>query len=75
MGAVIVTGFENVADLPPVLSGSMTPEIKERVDSFYFSVAAIFDAWVGRRKSNHTRRANRGDVMSFVEFRKLAWPR
>jgi integrase/recombinase XerC len=53
----------------------MTPEIKERVESFYFSVAAIFDAWVGRRKSNHTRRAYRGDVMSFIDFKRWSWPR
>ncbi len=52
----------------------MTPEIKERVESFYFSVAAIFEAWVGRRKSDHTRRAYRGDVMAFVDFRKWIWP-
>jgi len=75
MGAVIVPSIENVPDLPPVLSGSMTPEIKERVESFYFSVAAIFEAWVNRRKSNHTRRAYRGDVMSFVEFKQWTWPR
>ena len=74
MGAVTVPSIENVLELPPVLSGSMTPEIKERVESFYFSVAAIFEAWVGRRKSNHTRRAYRGDVMAFVDFRKWIWP-
>ena len=51
--AVTIPSMENVPDLPPVLLGSLTPEIKERVESFYFSVAAIFDAWVGRRKSNH----------------------
>jgi site-specific recombinase XerD len=34
-----------------------------------------FEAWVNRRKSEHTRRAYRGDVMAFVEFRGLAWPR
>ena len=58
-----------------MLVGSMTPEIKERVGSFYFSVAAIFEAWVGRRKSDHTRRAYRGDVMAFVEFCKIGWPK
>jgi site-specific recombinase XerD len=58
-----------------VIAGSFTPEIKERVESFFHSVAAIFEAWVNRRKSNHTRRAYRGDVMAFVEFQKLVWPR
>ena len=35
---------------------------------------AIFEAWVNRRKSDHTRRAYRGDVMAFVEFCGFAWP-
>ncbi len=75
MGAVVVPSIESVPDMPPILSGAMTPEMKERVEGFYFSVAAIFEAWVGRRKSNHTRRAYRGDVMSFVDFRQWVWPR
>jgi hypothetical protein len=48
-----------------VLAGSVTPENRERVESFYFSVASIFEAWVARRRSEHTRRAYRGDVMAF----------
>jgi site-specific recombinase XerD len=35
----------------------------------------IFETWVNRRKSDHTRRAYRGDVMAFVEFRRWAWPK
>ena len=60
--------------LPPVLAGSVTPENRARVESFYFSVASIFDAWVNRRKSEHTRRAYRGDVMSFVHFMNSRQP-
>ena len=60
--------------LPPVLSGSHTPEIERRVEHFFHSVANIFEAWVNRRKSDHTRRAYRGDVMAFVEFCRFAWP-
>lgn len=60
--------------LPPVLLGSVTPENRERVENFFFSVASIFEAWVGRRKSEHTRRAYRGDVMAFVQFMKWRWP-
>jgi site-specific recombinase XerD len=51
--------------LPPVLAGSVTPENRERVENFYFSVASIFEAWVARRKSEHTRRAYRGDFMDW----------
>lgn len=61
--------------LPPVLVGSVTPENRKRVEDFYFSVASIFEAWVGRRKSDHTRRAYRGDVMAFVQFMTWRWPR
>ena len=60
--------------LPPVLAGSMTPAVRERVGQFYLSVAAIFEAWVGRRKSDHTQRAYRGDVMAFVQFKGWNWP-
>lgn len=61
-------------DLPPVLAGSMTPEVRGRVGDFYLSIASIFDAWVGRRKSAHTQRAYRGDVMAFVAFMGWRWP-
>jgi site-specific recombinase XerD len=61
--------------LPPVIAGTFTPEIKERVERFFHSVATIFEAWVNRRKSDHTRRAYRGDVMAFVEFCKIGWPK
>jgi hypothetical protein len=69
-----VPGQKNQPALPPVLSGAHTPEIERRVENFFHSVANIFEAWVNRRKSEHTRRAYRGDVMAFVEFRSLAWP-
>jgi len=61
--------------LPPVLLGSVTPENRERVENFISSVASIFEAWVKRRKSEHTRRAYRGDVMAFVEFMGWTWPK
>lgn len=60
--------------LPPLLLGSLTPENRERVENFFFSVATIFEAWVGRRKSEHTRRAYRGDVIAFVQFMNWKWP-
>ena len=60
--------------LPPILAGQFTPETRERVEKFYFSVAAIFETWVKRRQSRHTRRAYREDVMAFVNFAGIAWP-
>jgi site-specific recombinase XerD len=69
-----LTETKNLPALPPVLSGANTPEIERRVENFFFSIASIFEAWVNRRKSDHTRRAYRGDVMAFVEFCRFAWP-
>jgi integrase/recombinase XerC len=60
--------------LPPILAGQFTPEIQEKVERFYFSVAAIFETWVKRRRSRHTQRAYREDVMTFVRFMGIAWP-
>ena len=65
---------ENLPALPPLIAGANTPEIARQVENFFHSVASIFEAWVNRRKSDHTRRAYRGDVMAFVEFRGWAWP-
>ncbi len=60
--------------LPPILAGQFTPETQERVERFYFSVAAIFETWVKRRQSRHTRRAYREDIMAFVRFVGIKWP-
>jgi site-specific recombinase XerD len=62
------------AGLPPVLAGALTPEVRSRVDSFYSAVAEIFERWVRRCRSEHTRRSYREGVMSFVRFAGLAWP-
>ena len=71
MSDLVVQG---VRPLPPVLAGRLTPEVQERVDGFYSSVAAIFETWVNRRKSEHTRRAYRSDVMAFMHFMGWTWP-
>src|SRR5215213_5567444 len=61
--------------LPPVLAGHQTEHVTERVEQFYVSVAEIFERWVARRKSHHTQRAYREDVMCFVRFMGFEWPR
>lgn len=77
--SIALTDADNEADatrnLPAVLAGHQTPDIAGRVKHFYLSVAEIFEAWVNRCHSPHTRRAYRKDVMSFVEFLKLSWPK
>jgi site-specific recombinase XerD len=62
-------------ELPPILAGKVTPEVEAQVRSFVFSVAAIYETWLGRRQSAHTRRAYDQDVMHFVRrYLKLDWP-
>ena len=61
-------------ELPPVLAGHQTPEIRARAEGFYAGVAELFERWVARRPSPHTQRAYRRDVLSFVEFLGLPWP-
>ena len=65
---------KDATGLPPILAGNMTPDVRKRVEQFYFSVASCFEAWVSRRQSPHTQRAYREDVMAFVRFMQIDWP-
>jgi len=69
-----LVGSQSVPSLPPILAGRITPEVKERVEQFFFSVASIFETWVARRQSKHTQRAYREDIMAFVNFAGIRWP-
>jgi len=76
---VITTGQGSAAAAParrapPILAGSLTPEVHARVENFYGSVAAIFDRWVRRCRSPHTQRSYRDGVMSFTRYLGLVWP-
>lgn len=71
---VTVPSIEN-RTLSPVLLGSVPPSVERRVREFHNSVAAIFETWVSRRESAHTRRAYRQDVMTFVRFMGWSWPK
>jgi len=61
-------------ELPPILAGRQTSAVEAQVRNFYLSVGEIFERWVTRRSSKHTRRAYRQDVMDFVGFLELNWP-
>src|ERR1051326_4083419 len=61
--------------LPPILAGRETLAVRKRVEEFFSSVEQIFESWVRRRKSPHTQRAYRQDVMSFLRFCGIEWPR
>lgn len=67
---LVVTGH----GLPPILAGHSTDVVEMQVRSFYEGVASMFEAWLARRKSPHTRRAYRRDVMDFVDFMGIWWP-
>jgi integrase/recombinase XerC len=63
------------AALPPVLLGKATPEVQHQVETFYSSVAQLYESWLHRRPSLHTRRAYDQDVMTFVRgYLGLQWP-
>ena len=66
--------LRNLDYLPPILAGNVTPQVEERVKKFFFDVADVFERWVDRCHSPHTRRAYRQDVMAFVKHLNLAWP-
>jgi site-specific recombinase XerD len=61
-------------ETPPILVGSHTETVARKVESFANAVAEMFERWVARCESRHTRRAYRQDVMTFVAFLKLRWP-
>lgn len=66
---------KDTTEILPILHGQQTPEVKLRVRQFLFSVAAVYESWLGRRTSPHTRRAYDQDVMHFVRrFLRLDWP-
>jgi hypothetical protein len=54
-------------ELPPILAGHLTPQLRARAESFFAGVAELFERWVARRPSHHTQRAYRRDVLSFVD--------
>ena len=65
---------EVISELPAIQSGHYTAAVAEKVQRFYISIADIFESWVRRRSSQHTQRAYRADVMSFVQFMEINWP-
>ncbi len=72
--SVIPAASRAALTLPPVLAGSLTPEIRSRVEHFYSSIYEILERWVNRPKSVHTRRSYRDGVLSFVRHRGIVWP-
>jgi site-specific recombinase XerD len=61
-------------ELPPVVAGHESPVVRKKLESFYMSVAHMFEAWVKRSENYHTQRCYRRDVLSFIEFLNIDWP-
>lgn len=61
--------------MPPLLAGHVTKAIQLRAHDFYSGIAELFKRWLARRPSPHTQRAYHDDVMAFVSYVGLAWPR
>src|SRR5260370_30829046 len=61
--------------LRPIQAGSVTQVKKKRTEEFYGSIAEMFEAWIKRRRSPHTQRAYRQDVMGLMAFLNLRWPK
>jgi integrase/recombinase XerC len=64
----------SAAELPPVLAGHLTPELRGRAERFDAGVGEMFERWAARRPSPHTQRAYRRDVLSFADFLGIPWP-
>ena len=60
--------------LPPILEGKATPQVIREVESFYHSVASIFERWVARRKNKKTQATYRNHIMKFIEWCQVSWP-
>jgi hypothetical protein len=49
-------------ELPPVVAGHESLVVRQKLESFYMSVAHMFEAWVKRSENYHTQRCYRSRV-------------
>ena len=61
-------------ELPPVVAGHESPVVVRKVESFYHSVAAMFEAWVAR-SAIPTERTSLGWAHKGVSCKKSCCPR
>ncbi len=60
--------------LPPILEGCYTVSIEEARRRFVLGVPELLERWISRRASEHTQRAYRQDLFTFIRFAGIAWP-
>ncbi len=63
-----------VRDFPAVFPGSDTPQVRKRVETFYLSVATLFERWIARSGNTNTQRSYREAVQGFIAFMGIRWP-
>ncbi|HTU47501.1 MAG TPA: tyrosine-type recombinase/integrase [Bryobacteraceae bacterium] len=59
--------------LPAIFLSWSSSEPSERIENFCRCIDHIFETWVNRCNSPHTRRAYREDVMTFAAFVGISW--
>lgn len=75
-GAWLTTeGIARSELLPPILEGCRTAAVEEKVRRFLHGVPEMLERWITRCQSQHTQRAYRQDVLTFLRFLQLDWPR
>lgn len=60
--------------LPPLELGKDSPRALRELDSFYHSVASVFEAWVKRRKNPKTRATYKNHVLQFAAWAQVRFP-
>ena len=60
--------------LPPILEGRATTEVVALRDRFFGGLAELLEGWIRRHESQHTQRAYRQDIFSFIDWMGWRWP-
>lgn len=62
-----------VREFPSVFPGSDTPQVRKRVETFYLSIASLFERWIARSGNKNTQRSYREAVEGFIAFMSFRW--
>ena len=69
-----LTVIESVREFPAIFPGNDTPQVRARVQTFYLSIAAMFERWLQRSGNKNTQRSYREAVEGFIAFMGIRWP-
>jgi hypothetical protein len=65
---------EPVREFPAVFPGNDTPQVRQRVQTFYLSIASLFERWLKRSGNKNTQRSYQETVEGFIAFMAIRWP-